>query len=62
MGDEAGVGLGSVDAVLREVQSEAVCREAEGSGGEEERVSDGCGVARRGGQEMVCEKRHVGVR
>ena len=41
LGDEAGVGLGGVDAVLGEVEAETVGGEGERGGGGEERVADG---------------------
>lgn len=47
LGDEAGVGLGGVDAVLGEVEAETVGGEGERGGGGEERVADGGGVRGR---------------
>ena len=44
LGDEAGVGLGGVDAVLEEVESETVTGEGEGSSGDKEWMGDGGGV------------------
>lgn len=52
LGDEAGVGLGSVDAVLGEVEAETVGGEGERAGGAQERVADGGSVRGRGRQRV----------